>query len=124
MKKRNKQDKTKGSRVSNRGLQYLECEVVHVLQELGRRFERVRLVVVAVRGRLQVHRVVVDVVRILQVRGQLLPDQRVGRRKWRLVRHLLVQRRLRLRRLLLRLLDRLILGMAGRCRRLDQPARR
>lgn len=123
MKKRNKQDKTKGSRVSNRGLQYLECEVVHVLQELGRRFERVRLVVVAVRGRLQVHRVVVDVVRILQVRGQLLPDQRVGRRKRRLVRHLLVQRRLRLRRLL-RLLNRLILGMAGRCRRLDQPARR
>lgn len=105
---------------SNSGLQYLECEVGHVLQKFGRRLERVRFVVVVVAGPLKIHRVVVDVVRILKVvRGQLFPNEGMGRRKWRLVGDLVVDRRqwLRLLRLLLlllllHLLNGLVLWMA------------
>lgn len=77
---------------SNRGLQYLECEVGHVLQELAGRFERVRFVVVAVGRSLEVHRVVVDVVRILEVGRQLFADEGMGRRERRLMRDLVVDR--------------------------------
>lgn len=101
---------------SNSGLQYLECEVGHVLQEFAGRLERVWLVVVAVGGSLQIHRIVVDVVRILQViGGQLFPDEGMSRRKWRLMGNLGVNRCQWLRLLLLlHLLNGLVLWMNRR----------